>query len=63
MEDIEFREKLHAYTSCMDPSTFMNAFLDARKQHGDNLELILQDMAKAKIEYQDRIKAYKLGPK
>lgn len=57
MESNEFREKLHAYTNCMDPSTFINAFTDAYYQYKEDLDQILQAMEKAKIEYQNTFKA------
>lgn len=55
METAEFREKLHSYHKYMDGKTFINAFIDASKQHGSNLELILQEMEKAKAEYQNKL--------
>ncbi len=58
MDIVEFRQKLHTYHEFMDPSTFINAFLDASHQHGENLELVLQDMEKAKEEYKTRVEAY-----
>lgn len=58
MEIAEFREKLHSYHGSIDSSTFINAFLDASHKYEDNLELILQEMEKAKEEYKSRIELY-----
>ncbi len=54
-----FREKLHSYQEEMDGKYFINTFLDARSKYGDNLEMILQEMEKGKIEYQNSFKEAK----
>lgn len=52
---LSFREKLHSYHGHIDGKTFINAFVDARHKYGDDLELILQEMEKAKQEYEKKI--------
>ncbi|MBS3090663.1 hypothetical protein J4433_02745 [Candidatus Pacearchaeota archaeon] len=58
MEINEFRERLHEYPRYMEPTTFISTFVDAVHKHQDNLELILQDMEKAKADYETRIENY-----
>lgn len=50
----EFRKKLHEYQNYIDSSMFICTFVDASHLYGDNLELILQGMEKAKIDYQQK---------
>ena len=61
METTEFKQKLHEYMARLDPSTFINAFTDANKKHGDNLELIFQDMKQSEIDYHSRMNEYVLA--
>ena len=58
METAEFRQGILPYKHSMDPSTFINNFLDGREMYGDNLELRLQHMRIGQQEYQKRIAEY-----
>lgn len=60
MEITEFREKLDVYKARLDPSAFINAFIDAYERQGDNLELILQDMEQGVIHYKKILHEYVL---